>query len=190
MRIRYIIVLSDQLWKVNRDNELIDQERERYLQGEKWSIPNEGEEGYIEIIDTGQVLGLLDGMNATGSKVVVQDKVPMCKTLTVSLKNNVLITQGENQGTYYMSDLLENGKEFWNSGLHSIWFDIKWNRWVIGSWKDLGRFDQGISGHIYMPYDKVNWYYFWNGFQWANPGIDDVSVKCKGTNIAVAHIHR
>merc|ERR1711935_734382 len=101
-----------------------------------------------------------------GYRLAAQAAPQFCNTLTVTLNNDALISQGAKSGTYQLSDFV-NEKPSWilKSNKTAIWYVPKWKEWIIGNLKDRGTTigqlttysDQGEPDLFEVP--AHNWYY-------------------------------
>ena len=106
-----------------------------------------------------------------------------CQTVIVSLKNEVLASQGIRQGTFELSSARVNGKPSWISDTQAIWWISQYNEWGVG---DLGAIGGSIRGLTAVAEnkdfksltdEKYVWKY-WNKNSFVLPGANDISVQC------------
>ena len=73
-----------------------------------------------------------DHMNKSNKYFYISctDYARECPSIRVSLRNNVLTSQGDFKGIYHISNTI-NGKQSWRSTSKAIWH-ISSNRWLIG----------------------------------------------------------
>ena len=104
--------------------------------------------------------------------------------LTVTLKNGALKSQKEFQGTYEISEMV-NDKPCWifHENKKAVWYDLEDNTWAFGTLKNLGVTTSSlesigygyldppsISGSKWRYYDKIT-----GG--WKRVGQDDVIIR-------------
>ena len=77
--------------------------------------------------------------------------------LNVALKNDVLEYQNDFQGTYEISDIINN-KPSWifYENKKAIWYDVKDKNWSIGTLENLGTSIKDLGG-LHMCYVCFSW---------------------------------
>ena len=117
----------------------------------------------------------------------VADQVQSCQTIKITLKNEVLIHQEENQGTYELSASV-NGRPTWTSQQSTaIWWVPDHNIWVIGELNVIGKPNGGIYTAYTLFGANSKWYYNKRENNTWTQIVDtnDFSIECiagKGTN--------
>ena len=92
--------------------------------------------------------------------------------------------QSEREGTYFLSDGLENGYPHWLKldESQAIWFNKETSSWLVGSKEDLGTDNGWILGpggkDSYPNKIKQGWRYSAPG--WQDAGPNDVIFKAIG----------
>ena len=88
-------------------------------------------------------------------------------SLSIIIRGDAQKYQGDKVGKYSIGSRQVNGKDCWINKMDAVWFDGKYNKWNIGSKKDIGTSKCGLySGTTgtETPYDIAAWYYY-NGTQ-------------------------
>ena len=113
------------------------------------------------------------------------DELLSCQTIKITLKNEVLTHQGDCQGTYELSAIV-NGKPSWTSLSKAIWYSQVDNDWEIGNLNDIGK-NVGViytDEMLLTPNENGKWNYK-HGKKWKELDTNDFSIECivrKGTN--------
>ena len=112
-----------------------------------------------------------------------------CQFLQVTLFNEVLAEQSENQGEFELFATI-NGKPSWKSATQAIWY-IQANkgkkRWLIGNLANIGTKNGGIVSYSTEECPqliaKKQWLYWDNKKNWKKASPNDMSVQCIGKKI-------
>ena len=103
----------DQQWSLTKNMTLVNRDGDWMYKDLKWSLPNEGNEGFIVDRESNKVLGI-DGENCEGSKVMLQTREnpenPDQKWKRSSTDEN---------GFFTLNNV--NSGLFLNNGHHYVW---------------------------------------------------------------------
>ena len=106
-----------------------------------------------------------------------------CETMTVALDNNARAAQGNLEGIYYNSSIV-NGKPSWTSTSQAIWYDQNYDNWKISSLDDIGSSKAGIKSDngFGCPFDLPS--KMWNYFDsvWTTMGTNEMNISCLNGN--------
>ena len=114
------------------------------------------------------------------------DESEYCKTLSVTLSNVALKLQKRQQGTYVLSETV-NQKPSWMSkdNKTAMWFIPDYQNWAIGRVKNIGSDKRGLASHgnhgNLEPYNVPSdqWDYYHRG-SWRKASASDVRIDCTG----------
>ena len=105
-----------------------------------------------------------------------------CQTISISLKNDVLVNQVSRQGIYQKSEKI-NGRTTWisSNNKYRLWYYGK--TWVITDVVDVGGYIGSvdkIGQNFYCPFDVPSnaWLYGSGGGEWILADSNDISVEC------------
>ena len=110
--------------------------------------------------------------------------LPPPAKLELTLAGKAKAKQSEREGTYFLSDGLENGYPHWLKldESQAIWFNKETSSWLVGSKEDLGTDNGWILGpggkDSYPNKIKQGWRYSAPG--WQDAGPNDVIFKAIG----------
>ena len=103
--------------------------------------------------------------------------------LTVTLKNDVYECQKEFQGTYEISEMV-NDMPCWifHENKKAVWYDIKDNTWAFGTLKNLGGTTSSLKSIEYGCLDPPSvpgskWRYYSKTEGWKKVGQDDIIIR-------------
>ena len=80
---------------------------------------------------------------------------------------------GSKGGTYFLQEDMINDKPYWvhQSGGKAIWWNIKYDMWMIGNFEDLNKNLGSIKSppnNARPPNQITNDWRYWNGTNWLN----------------------
>ena len=115
------------------------------------------------------------------NEVISTSLIPVCQSVEVVLRNEVLCKQGDLQGKYQLGEIV-NGKQSWKTATQAIWFYPEYEDWAIGSLDEIGTNLRGISSAAEENkdlFDVANddWMY-WDG-DWKSINSGDIDIICK-----------
>ena len=113
------------------------------------------------------------------NEVIYTSLIPVCQSVEVVLRNEVLSKKGSLQGSYQLGDWV-NGKPSWKTATNAIWFYPEFEDWAIGPLNYIGTNRRWITSVLDNQdlFDVANnaWKY-WDG-EWKSIKNGDIEINC------------